>query len=97
MHFFYVLYSLKDNKLYKGYSENVGKRFTAHYNGEVKSTMYRRPLVLIYSEIFDNKDDALNRERWSKSKNGGPELKQILVDKGVLVIKENGFELNRTD
>ena len=33
MHYFYVLYSLKDEKLYKGYSADLGQRFLKHHMG----------------------------------------------------------------
>ena len=84
MYYFYVLYSLKDQKLYKGYTSDLGSRFKRHNNGGVKSTKNRRPLILIYSESYNTKTEALARERWSKSKTGGPMLKVILVNEGIL-------------
>lgn len=84
MHYFYVLYSLKDHRLYKGSSSSVSDRFIKHISGGVPSTKHRRPLILIYSEGFSSKLDALKRERWSKSLEGGIELKQILVGKSIL-------------
>lgn len=33
MYYFYVLYSLKDGKLYKGVSSDVGNRFLKHSMG----------------------------------------------------------------
>ena len=50
MYYFYVLYSLKDNRLYKGYSTEPGARFLRHQSGGVASTRYRRPLVLFCIE-----------------------------------------------
>ena len=84
MHFFYVLYSLKDGKLYKGCSGQLGKRLIKHFNGGVPSTKHRRPLVLIYHEVFDNKSEALARESWSKTAEGGLALKARLVDNRIL-------------
>ncbi len=84
MYYFYVLYSLKDNRLYKGYSYNVSERFIKHLAGGVPSTKHRRPLILIYIEAFDTKSEAMYRERWSKSLEGSILLKQILVRKGIL-------------
>lgn len=84
MYYFYVLYSLKDHKLYKGYSTNFPKRFLKHTNGGVSSTKYRRPLTLIHLEVFDSKAEAMARERWAKSPQGKPALKLILVEKGIL-------------
>lgn len=84
MFYFYVLYSLKDHKLYKGYSADIGSRFLKHQAGGTTSTKNRRPLVLIYLEVFHSKKEALDRERWAKSKDGGPKLKAILQQNGIL-------------
>ena len=84
MHYFYVLYSLKDGRLYKGYSSDVGKRFIRHNNGGTTSTKNRRPLILIYLEEFDTKKEGMDRERWSKSLEGGVILRQLLIEKNIL-------------
>ena len=55
-----------------------------HQSGGVASTRYRRPLVLIYVESYQEKAEALARERWAKSPEGGSSLKAHLVDKGIL-------------
>ena len=91
MHFFYVLYSLKDHKLYKGFSSHVGQRFQRHHQGATPSTKHRRPLVLIYVESFDLVGEARKRETWSKSKEGGPQLKQLLREKKILDINNKLF------
>jgi putative endonuclease len=87
-HWFYVLYSLKDHKLYKGVCEDVGKRFLAHSFGATTSTKQRRPLTLIYLQSFETKSEALAFERYSKSLEGGVELRQKLLSLGIL--DENG-------
>ena len=79
MFYFYVLYSLKDGKLYKGYSANLAQRFLKHQAGGTNSTKYRRPLILIYAEAFQSKKEAMDRERWAKSLEGGARLMQILI------------------
>jgi len=84
MFYFYVLYSLKDNKLYKGFSSDISQRFIKHNNGGTTSTKNRRPLILIYSEVFQTKKEAMDRERWSKSLEGGVHLKKILLEKNIL-------------
>ena len=84
MFYFYVLYSLKDQKLYKGYSSNMGERFIKHSMGGTRSTNHRRPLILLYVESFETSVDARARERWSKSAEGGPVLRELLIEKGLL-------------
>ena len=39
MHFVYVLYSLKDNRLYKGYTSNIQNRLLRHNSGGSTSTV----------------------------------------------------------
>ena len=82
MYYFYVLKSLKDGRRYKGYTNDLEKRIDRHNAGGVKSTRYRRPLVLEYSESFTSEKAARDRERWSKTFEGGMELKAILLRMG---------------
>ncbi len=94
MFYFYVLYSLKDNRLYKGASSDLPKRILQHNAGMVRSTKNRRPLILLYFETFDKKSEAFAKERWAKSLEGGPSLKKLLIEKQLLM--ENGI-LNLSD
>ena len=66
-YFVYVLFSLKDKGFYIGYSNRLKRRFAEHQQGRVPSTKGRRPLVLIYYEVFFNQRDALRREKRLKS------------------------------
>lgn len=59
-YFVYVLLSLKDGKFYVGYSRHLNQRLKQHARGEVISTMNRRPLRLIYYEVYLIKQDAKN-------------------------------------
>lgn len=58
----YVLKSLKDSKLYIGSTSDLYKRVKDHNTGKNKSTKYRKPFILIYSEKFTNLKDARKRE-----------------------------------
>jgi len=70
MYFTYVLKSLKDGKNYTGYTNDVNSRLIKHNEGEVQSTVHRRPFELIYYEACLNKEDAERRERYLKSYHG---------------------------
>lgn len=63
----YILLSLKDHGLYVGCSSNLLSRLKAHEKGQVKSTKFRSPLVLLYQEECKTKAIAFNRERYYKS------------------------------
>ena len=84
MYYFYVLYSLKDERLYKGFTADVERRLIQHNTGKTTSTKNRRPFVLLYFEEYPEKLQATQREAWSKSLEGGAALKQLLIDKGLL-------------
>ena len=78
MNYVYVLISIKDTKLYIGYTEDVERRVRDHNQGKVPSTQARKPMKLIYYEAHISKEDALRRERYFKTSKGKVTLKQIL-------------------
>ena len=78
-YYVYVLKSLRDNKHYAGYTQNLELRFEQREKGEVESTKYRRPLKLIYFEGCLNKEDALKREKYFKTHYGKMYLKNRLA------------------
>ena len=84
MHYFYVLYSLKDGRLYKGYSSNLIQRILQHGAGRNLSTKSRRPLILLYFEEYEDKSEAHKREAWAKTLEGGAALRKMLTEKGLL-------------
>lgn len=93
MFYVYVLISLKDRKLYIGQTNDLNRRFIEHCNGEVTSTCYRRPLKLIFAEMFLTRFEAERREEWLKSDAGRIELKKLLEP----TLKKFGYQhLNST-
>ena len=78
MYIVYVLKSERDLKRYIGVTNNLEERFFEHQGGMVKSTKNRRPLKIVYTEEFDNKSDALAREKFFKSGQGREYLKKVL-------------------
>lgn len=76
--YIYLLFSLKDNKLHIGYSDNLKQRIQDHMNGKVRATKYRRPLKLIHFEAFGNIKNGKVKERFLKSGYGRDQLKQAL-------------------
>ena len=77
-YYVYILQSLKDNKFYTGYTENLKLRFEDHQKGRVESTKNRKPLKLIYFEGCLNKKDAMHREKYFKTHLGKMFLKNRL-------------------
>ena len=79
-HFVYILYSLKDKKLYVGCTIDMARRLERHNRGHVLATKNRRPFSLIYTESYHDKTEAFNRERFLKSLWGGRFKKKVLSD-----------------
>jgi len=77
-YYIYILFSLKDFKLYVGYTTNIENRLIEHNAGRVTSTKNRRPLKLIYHETFIDKTDAQAREKFLKSGFGREQMKKAL-------------------
>ncbi len=52
-----------DGSLYTGWTNHLEKRITAHNAGKgAKYTKSRRPVELVYYEIFETKEQAMSRE-----------------------------------
>lgn len=75
MFYVYILQSLKDYRLYTGYTHDLQKRLEEHQAGKVLSTKHRLPIKLIYFEACVNKVDALRREKYLKTTYGKRYLK----------------------
>ena len=80
----YVLKSLKDNNLYIGCTSNLEKRIQEHNNRRVFSTKKRLPLVLIYSENYNDKYEAYRMEGFYKTAKGKRALKNKMQQCGIV-------------
>jgi len=78
MYYLYILQSKIDNRLYKGITENLRKRFKDHNSGKVKSTKPYRPWILIYYEAHRNKIWAEKSKLFYKTNQGRRQLKKKL-------------------
>jgi len=81
-YYFYVLRSKTDGGLYKGVAENVRQRLAQHNSGKTKSLRHRLPLEVVYVEEYATREQALARERWSKTLSGGEQLRRTILDAG---------------
>ena len=84
MFYVYILQSLKDKKLYIGYSSNLKRRLQEHKTGSSFSTKSRLPFELICYEAFRSADDARRRESYFKSSKGKSTLKQMLRNSFII-------------
>ena len=78
----YVLYSQRHKRIYIGYTSDIEKRFRAHNElGHKGWTVRFRPWEIVHREIFENKSDAMRRERELKSARGRELIWQQINDK----------------
>ena len=86
MYYVYVLRSLKDNRHYIGYTQNLSKRLAEHNRGKSISVRNRGPFKLIYKEAVASELEALHRERKIKSYKGGEAFKKLINGKSDPIV-----------
>ena len=79
-HFIYILYSIKFNRSYVGYTIDVDRRVSEHNLGNTRSTRPFRPWRLIHQEEFESKSEAYKRE-WHLKHSKGRKEKLNLIEK----------------
>jgi putative endonuclease len=75
----YILYSETFNKIYVGYTSNLSQRFLSHNELANKGwTIKFRPWKIVYTEIFETKARAMQREKQLKSAKGREWIWQMI-------------------
>ena len=77
MFFVYIIKSRKNENLYIGYTSDLRKRLKEHNSGLVRPTKSRRPLHLVYYEVYASKQDATKREHNLKLR--AKALRQLII------------------
>jgi putative endonuclease len=80
-YYVYILYSETINQYYVGQTQNVEERLQQHRNSRSKSTKKASDWVLVYSEVFAFRTDAVNRESEIKKKKSRKYIEN-LIQKG---------------
>ena len=70
MYYVYIIYSTKSERYYVGLSRVIEQRLLAHNRGKVRSTRPFIPWKLVYSEPFETRVQAREREKYLKSAAG---------------------------
>lgn len=71
MYTVYVLKSQRNAKRYVGYtSKTVEARVQEHNSGTNSWTRANKPFIVVYTERFDSKKEAIQREHFLKSGQG---------------------------
>jgi len=80
MFYFYILQSLKNKKLYLGYTPDLKNRLQTHNSGKNKATKPNIPYELVHYSAFKSKKDATACERYFKTTAGWRRLKKMLYN-----------------
>ena len=79
MHYFvYILYSTTKDKFYIGYTSDLNERIIRHNQKSKGFTGSTNDWELKYYETFDNKNDAINREKQIKSWKSKIKIKELI-------------------
>ncbi|MBK7856029.1 MAG: GIY-YIG nuclease family protein [Bacteroidetes bacterium] len=76
-HEFYGLFSEKSNKHYAGFSSDFETRFRSHNEFEKDWTAKCRPWIVILTETYLTKPEAIQRENWLKPGAGRTYIKLL--------------------
>lgn len=77
----YVLKSERNGKRYVGYTgKDPGVRLSEHNTGSNKYTRQNSPFVLLYTECYKEKIEAMKREKFLKSGQGRKFLDEKVVE-----------------
>ncbi len=68
MYTLYILHSKSLDRYYVGYTNDLERRLGEHNRIKGKYTDAGIPWILVYTESFNSKKDAMNRERFIKSR-----------------------------
>jgi putative endonuclease len=70
MYYTYIIETLNGKHRFIGHCRNLKSQLNQHNSRNVKATRDNRPWIIIYSEKFKNKNDAISREKYFKSISG---------------------------
>ena len=85
MFFVYAIYNSANNKIYIGQTANLEKRLKRH-NGILKSRKKSYTNInrgggewkIVWQEVFDDREDAIQREKYLKNYRGRQFVKSLL-------------------
>jgi putative endonuclease len=81
----YILYSKSYKKTYVGFTSNLEERFKSHNELGVRGWTTRfRPWILVYTEEYESKPEAMGREKYYKTGKGREQIKKILSEQGLI-------------
>ena len=80
MFYVYVLFEVETRKKYIGYTSNLKRRVSSHYQGLGCKTTSSGKWKLVYYEAYLGEQDARRREKRLKSGNARRQLYERIAD-----------------
>ena len=80
MFFTYIIFSGNLNRYYVGSTRNLQDRLHRHNNSGSKSTKKASDWVIVFSEIFSTRSEALHREMEIKRKKSRKYIESLIKD-----------------
>jgi len=80
MYYVYILRSLTSGRFYTGFTADLKDRLKRHNENRERATRKRGPWELVYYEEYDTRSEAIKREYFLKSPEGGPQKKELVAD-----------------
>ena len=78
----YVIHSAEFDKIYIGFTSDLEARFKSHNALATKGwTVKFRPWILVHTESFETKIDAMRREKELKSARGRKFIRDEVINK----------------
>jgi len=74
----YILYSKTTQRFYIGSTGNITDRIHRHNNGQSKSTKTGTPWIIVYTETFVTRSEAMIREMELKSWKSHQRIAQLV-------------------
>jgi len=76
----YILQSQKDFSFYVGQCDDLDSRMSKHTDGMSKYTSSKRPLRLVYFEVYSSRSEALKREKEIKKMKSRKYIEQLILN-----------------
>ena len=80
MYYTYILYSEKSQRYYTGQTSDLTNRITEHNSGETRSIRHGIPWILVWSEQFQTRAEAVKKELFIKGRGAKRFLEDSKVD-----------------
>ena len=83
MFYVYIIYSLAVDKYYVGQTENIEERLISHNSGISKYTSISNDWILVYTELFESRNEAVRRETEIKRKKSRKYIQWLIGQKTI--------------